>query len=211
MSQLRRVTLAGHDDPWVRAGFTVVDGTIVVGRVAIVLSSSDEGRDGVISVEVEAGGLDLGDPPDGLPMHASSEATKPLGSAHPNGVTGIDHVVAFTPDLDRTADALARSGLELRRRREAARNGNEVHQLFYWLGDVILEIVSNPRLSASEPAGFWGLAFTVSDLDETVKTLGPLLGEAREAVQKGRRIASVRRTAGLSVPVAFMTPHTSRR
>jgi hypothetical protein len=33
-----------------------------------------------------------------------------------------------------------------------------------------------------------------------------LLGDIRDAVQPGRRIATVRREAGLGVPVALMTP-----
>jgi hypothetical protein len=35
--------------------------------------------------------------------------------------------------------------------------------------------------------------------------LGDRLGEARDAVQEGRRIATLRREAGLAVPLAFMT------
>ena len=55
---------------------------------------------------------------DGLPTERS---TAPLGEpapVHPNGVTGIDHVVAFSPDLDRTTAALQAAGLDLRRIRE---------------------------------------------------------------------------------------------
>lgn len=56
------------------------------------------------------------------------------------------------------------------------------------------------------PCRFYGLAFLVDDLDATARTLGPLLGEARDAVQPGRRIATVRREARLGLPVAFMPP-----
>jgi hypothetical protein len=34
----------------------------------------------------------------------------------------------------------------------------------------------------------------------------PHVGPAKDAVQPGRRIATVRREAGLGVPVALMTP-----
>jgi hypothetical protein len=34
-----------------------------------------------------------------------------------------------------------------------------------------------------------------------------VIGEIRDAVQPGRRIATVPREAGLSFPLAFMTPH----
>ncbi len=115
----------------------------------------------------------------------------------------------MTPELDRTADALAAAGFELRRRRDAERDGHEVHQLFYWLGDVILEVVEDPRIASDAPASVWGLALTVGDLDVTAALLGPLMSDPRAAVQPDRRIASLRRDAGLSVPIAFMTPHVS--
>jgi hypothetical protein len=43
-------------------------------------------------------------------------------------------------------------------------------------------------------------------LERTVAFLGDRVGEIRDAVQPGRRIATLRRSAGLSVPVALMTP-----
>ena len=36
--------------------------------------------------------------------------------------------------------------------------------------------------------------------------LGERVGEVRDAVQPGRRIATLRRSAGLAIPVALMTP-----
>jgi hypothetical protein len=43
------------------------------------------------------------------------------------------------------------------------------------------------------------------DLDATVAFLGDGVSEARDAVQPGRRIATLRRSAGLALPVALMT------
>ena len=56
------------------------------------------------------------------------------------------------------------------------------------------------------PAFFWGLALLAPDLDATVASLGDWVGEARDAVQPGRRIATLRRGAGLAVPIALITP-----
>ena len=61
-----------------------------------------------------------------------------------------------------------------------------------------------PRIREA-PAGFYGLALATADIDATAGSLGPLLGEVRDAVQPGRRIATVRREAELGLPVAFMT------
>ncbi|HWC09484.1 MAG TPA: hypothetical protein VG458_10565, partial [Solirubrobacterales bacterium] len=63
------------------------------------------------------------------------------------------------------------------------------------------------RNGPDRPAFFWGLAFVAADLDATVATLGEeRVSEVREAIQPGRRIASLRRPAGLALPVALMTP-----
>jgi hypothetical protein len=46
----------------------------------------------------------------------------------------------------------------------------------------------------------------VADLDALASRLGDLLGAIRDAVQPGRRIATLRETAGLGQAVAFMSP-----
>ena len=58
----------------------------------------------------------------------------------------------------------------------------------------------------SGPARLWGLAFSVDDLERTAHSLGGLLGAPREAVQPGRRIATLRGQAGLGPAIAFMSP-----
>jgi hypothetical protein len=42
-------------------------------------------------------------------------------------------------------------------------------------------------------------------MDATAAYLGDKLGEPRPAVQEGRTIATLRRDAGSTVPLAFMT------
>jgi hypothetical protein len=69
---------------------------------------------------------------------------------------------------------------------------------FLRLGELILEVVERPGASVA----LWGLVVVVPD----VGALGPLVDEAKDAVQPGRRIATVRPEAGLGVPVAFMSP-----
>jgi hypothetical protein len=84
-------------------------------------------------------------------------------------------------------------------------------QAFFRLGATILEVVQEPpeavaRGGADRPAFFWGLALLVPDLDATVAELGDRVSEVRPAIQPGRRIATLRRSAGLAVPVALITP-----
>ncbi len=130
-------------------------------------------------------------------------------SPHPNLVDRLDHLVVATPDIDRTIDGLAAAGLELRRTRDVDLGGTASRQAFFWIGDTILEVVGPVRPSGDGPASVWGLSFESPDLDATVAWLGPeRCGPARDAVQPGRRIASLRDDAlGLGVRVAVMSPH----
>jgi catechol 2,3-dioxygenase-like lactoylglutathione lyase family enzyme len=123
-------------------------------------------------------------------------------------VTAIDHVVAFSPDLDRTVATLQRAGLDLRRIREEPTPAGAPRQAFFRLGDVILECVQlpdSPDLDRTRNASFYGLAVLTADMDTTVAFLGDRLGEPRPAVQEGRTIATLARDAGSTVPLAFMT------
>jgi hypothetical protein len=133
-------------------------------------------------------GLDAGADVDGLALEAAGE---PL-----DGELAVDHVVALTDDFARTRDKLVAAGFDHRRDREA---GDGRSQAFFVLGSCLLELVGptdvdSPRL--------WGLTLVTEDLDAAA----PHTGAIKDAVQPGRRIATVRRDAGLSVPVALMTP-----
>jgi hypothetical protein len=116
----------------------------------------------------------------------------------------------MTPDLDRTAAALRDAGLDLRRIRERPTPGGAPRQAFFRLGEVILEVVQAPegtRIASDpgNPARLWGISFAVRDLDGTAAALGDLVGSVRDAVQPGRRIATLRREAGLGPAIAFMS------
>ena len=129
--------------------------------------------------------------------------------AHPNGITGIDHVVVATGDAERTTSAFEAAGLELRRERATTMAGDQMLQRFFWAGDVIIELVA-PTAADGGPASIWGIACTSPDIDASVPWWGPdRCAPARAAVQAGRRIASLRtRTLGISTRIAVMSPHT---
>jgi catechol 2,3-dioxygenase-like lactoylglutathione lyase family enzyme len=196
------------DEPlaWAALGFPVKDGACVLGDVRIRLAGVGEGLTGW-SLRGHADG-DL----DGLPTERSEGPAWNAPPLYPNFITAIDHVVAITPDLDRTVAALQSAGLDLRRVREEPTPAGAPRQAFFRLGAVILEVVQEPPEAieqgggADRPAFFWGLALLSEDLDATVEMLGRRVGDIRPAVQPGRRIATLRRSAGLSVPVALMTP-----
>jgi hypothetical protein len=140
---------------------------------------------------------------DGLP-EATPATPASTERPHPNGTVAIDHVVVLTPDLERTTDALAAIGVERRRVREVETDDGPLRQGFFRLGEAILEVVAHPGVEAG-PARFWGITFIVEDLDRCAELLGERLGSIRDAVQPGRRIATVRSSAGLGLPVALMS------
>jgi hypothetical protein len=197
------------DDPhrWGELGFELDRGATTVGAVRIRFAGRDAGH-GVLGWSLRGvSATEL----DGIPTELSrSRAPAPAG-AHANGVFAIDHVVAFSPQLDRTVEALRAAGLELRRIREEPTPAGAPRQAFFRLGAEILEVIqlAQERLELvggpDAPARLWGLAFIVADIDAAVAALAPHAGEAHDAVQQGRRIATVRRSAGLAVPVALMT------
>ena len=138
---------------------------------------------------------------DGVPT-AVEAAAAPLFATHPLGATRIDHVVVATDSLARTCGAIAdTTGAALKRVREVG----ALRQGFHRVGGLVVEVVERAGLPPG-PATLWGFVLVVDDLDAARELLGDdVLGEPRDAVQPGRRIATVRDAVGLGVPVALMT------
>ncbi len=207
-STLDELTIADAPEAWTTLGFELDGDTCIVGdtRIRMVGREAGRGLTGWSLREIEIAELD------GLPTTRSDRPPPDEPPAHPNGITELDHVVAITPDLDRTVTVLQRVGLDLRRIREEPTPAGAPRQAFFRLGAVILEVVQEPQEAiergggTDRPAFFWGLAFVAPDLDSTVAGLDDRVSEIRDAVQPGRRIATLRRSAGLAVPVALMTP-----
>jgi hypothetical protein len=205
------LTVADLPDVWSALGFEVDGETCVLGSVRIHLAGQDAGKGltGWSLRDIERTELD------GLATSRSDRPAPSEGPTHPNGITTLDHVVTITPALDRTVAVLVGAGLDLRRIREEPTPAGAPRQAFFRLGATILEVVQEPaeaieRGGGDRPAFFWGLAFVAPDLDTTVAGLGDRISEIRPAVQPGRRIATLRRSAGLSVPVALITPPPAR-
>ncbi|MGA7756685.1 MAG: VOC family protein [Ilumatobacteraceae bacterium] len=141
---------------------------------------------------------------DGLPTEIV-DARGPRYADHEIGAVGLDHVVVMTSQLERTSDAIAGvTGCELKRIRDLG----EMRQGFHRIGrgGLIVELVERPDIPDG-PASFWGLVVNVDDLDAACARLGAdRVSPPKDAVQPGRRIATVRSDVGLGLPVALMTP-----
>jgi hypothetical protein len=201
---LDSILIADPPERWQALGLTVgPDGAAQVGTIALRFGVYGDG--GIAGWRVR--GLASGSL-DGLATEASDAPARAAAGAdaHPLGAVAVDHLVVTTPDLERTFAALGAAGLERRRVREAGRGGREILQGFYVVGDAVLEVVGPREPGGDGPAAFWGLVLVVADLDRAAAHLGPLLGAPKDAVQPGRRIATVRREAGLGTGVALMTP-----
>jgi catechol 2,3-dioxygenase-like lactoylglutathione lyase family enzyme len=203
--------LAVADPPelWSALGFSVTAGSCRVGTVDITLGAPGSGvvSWALAAVDpVDGGGGWGGGALDGLPTTYVGGAPGCPPGRHDNAVTGIDHVVVATPDLERTVGGLGRLGVTERRRRDAGRpGGRAMTQVFFRLGEVILELVGPPEPAGDGPARFYGLAFRVSDLEGTAAVLGPRLRPVKPAVQPGRFITTLDRAAGSTVDMAFMS------
>lgn len=219
--QLRSIQIGDDPQPWADLGFHVAgqpdpdDRSVLhLGATALVLTGSGAGFESwnIAGVGEALDGLAASttgiDPATGEvrdPQHYGGSA-----APHPNGISAIDHVVVTSGDVDRTAAALAGAGLVLRGSRHRTGAGQSLRQLFYWLGDVILELVGpdEGEPTTGDPASVFGLALVAPQLDATVEHLGELAGTPRPAVQEGRRIAPVRgRALGISLQLAVMSPH----
>jgi hypothetical protein len=201
------LTVADAPAAWSALGFELDGDTCVVGDVRIRMAGSGAGK-GLVGWSLR--GVETTEL-DGLPAIRSDRPPPSEPPAHPNGITALDHVVAITPALDRTVAALQGASLDLRRIREEPTPAGAPRQAFFRLGATILEVVQEPpeaieRAGGDRPAFFWGLAFVAPDLDATVAGLEERVSEIRAAIQPGRRIATLRRSAGLTLPIALITP-----
>lgn len=189
--------IADPPEPWRELGFDVDENAHMdIGGVRVRLGGEGAGITAWSLLRVNAMGSI-----DGLPTPVPRVLRPPPFKTHPNGATGIDHVVVLSSSLERTAHAFLRAGVELKRFQESERG----RMAFRRIGPAVLEVVQRDDLEAEE-ARFWGFAIVVISLDSLAERLGDRLGPITQAIQPGRRIATLRTDAGITAPLAFMSP-----
>jgi hypothetical protein len=187
LPELVALDVAADPDAWRALGFTIdEDGACAIDGVAIRVGAAGRKISGWAVAGVP-GGVEV----DGLRAVPAPPPAHP--ASHANGTVALDHLVVMSPDPDRTIKALAVHGIEPRRQRRTDQYGPPFTQTFFRLGRPILELIGPAAPAGTEPARFYGAAFTVEDLDATAALLGDHLGRVKDAVQPGRRIATLRR------------------
>jgi hypothetical protein len=203
---IEELEIADPADAWRGAGFSVdSDAVCRVGGVRIRLVGRGRGA-GIVGWSLR--GLpsngSVGDL-DGIPTTTSS-ALAAAPAAHANGVTAIDHIVLLSPDLGRTVESLVSIGVHPRRERDAELGGRTVRQIFFRLGEVIVEVVGSPETVSEGPSTLWGITYVAADIDATASFFGDRTTPVKEAVQPGRRITTLRHhELGISVRSAIIS------
>jgi hypothetical protein len=200
------LSLNGDVDAWARVGLVGVDG---FGQVGSLFLRVQPGPGGIISWSfsgLDGAGSDL----DGLTLDHDWLPGAGAYDARLAGWASVDHLVVTTGSLERTVAAFAAAGLPERRRRDVVLGGVNHQQVFFRPGEAIIELVG-PVEPTAAATFFWGLTLSAVDLDGLCAALGPeRCGSPRDAVQPGRRIATLRTAAGLGLPVAVMSADSDR-
>ena len=93
-----------------------------------------------------------------------------------------------------------------RRERDAELGGRPIRQIFFRLGEVIVEVVGSPETASEGPSTLWGITYVVADIDATASFFGDRTAPVKDAVQPGRRITTLRHDdLGISVRTAMIS------
>jgi hypothetical protein len=201
MTAVGELLVASPVAPWEAIGLRIRDGVARIGGIALrFVPVGADGVTGVIGWGLVAAPTDVSEI-DGLRTH-HLDGPPDGPDAHALAIAGFDHVVVMTSSLERTCGAIeAATGEPLKRIREAG----AIRQGFHRLGELIVEVVESPQVTAPH-AAFWGFVWNVPDLHDACAQLGPdLVSLPKPAVQPGRFIATVRGHAGLGLPLALMS------
>ncbi len=203
------LTVAGDPDAWRSIGLTVsADGLVPLFgtslRVVAPTVGDDSDRDSEgfgLAGWAFSGIADVGDVA-GFPTEVV-DVEPPVFAAHRLGASQLDHVVIFTGDMDEVSAAIeARTGCERKRVRDLGTMQQGFHRI--GRGGLIVEIVQHADRDRSTE--MWGLVLIVDDLDAACELLGEdKISPPKDAVQPGRRIATIRQEVGLGTAVALMS------
>ncbi len=201
-AQVEWLTVAGDPDVWRSIGLTVAaDGLIpLFGTCLRIVEPGDDGATGLVGWAFS--GITDTDDVAGFPAVVVDRG-RPTFAAHDLGAAQLDHVVIFTGDMDAVSGAVeSATGCARKRVRDLGTMRQGFHRI--GAGGLIVEIVEHA--DNDRATEMWGLVLIVDDLDAACAVLGEeRVGPANDAVQPGRRIATIRTEVGLGTAVALMS------
>ena len=191
------LTVGGPVTPWLGLGLPSVgdagSATLITDNCSIIWPDGD----------LPSGTLMLGlsEVPSGTVIDGVEVDTSIAPEPDVSSPISVDHLVINTDSLERTCAEVERvTGHPLKRIREVGSLRQGFHRL--GPGGLILEVVERPGV---DHVSLWGFVVTVADLDSVVANANGAIGTPRDAVQPGRRIATVASPNDLGVAVAFMS------
>ena len=203
MTRLVALEVGGDPAPWISLGLPFADGRGLISDVEILFVDGAPGIRGWVF----SGDSDFSTAIDGIPTRvvASPPSHATVSTFGVSRAVGLDHVVVNTDDSPRTcASVEAVLGIPVRRVRNLPGGAT---QTFHKADNIVLEVVAGPQVRV-EGSSLWGMVASIEDLDALAASLGgDVVSPPKDAVQPGRRIATVRESAGLGVPFALMSPH----
>ena len=201
--QMSELHLPGEPSLWEAIGFSVVGGSFVLGQVTCNVGSAGPGWAfaGTDAVPNELCGVPT--------TVANLTPTSGSSLGHPNGALKVDHVVLVSQSPTKTAQELEAFGMVAKGARVLGSGGAQRAAVLFWSGELLIELVGPAAEGpdAKSLAQIWGVTFVVASFDRIAEIADGLLSPPRDAVQPGRQIVTIDRSAGLGVAVAFITPH----
>ena len=189
-----------YPEVWDHLGFNIEDNRCRIGTTDVVFR---EGQPGIHAWALR----------DAQPSNFGCIPTKYVESpiperalVHANGSSDIHHVVLMVPDFERGRSALIDAGVVVSPGKAFGSADKQLLRSAPTMGDFELELIGPEKEDGSPSWDLWGLVIAVEDIDVTAELLGDLLGNVKTAVQPRRRIATVSKSAGLGVAIAFLGP-----
>ena len=185
---------------WAHLGFNIEDNRCRIGTTDVVFR---EGQPGI-----HAWALRGAQPSNfgSLPTNYVESPIPGRALVHPNSSSGLHHVVLMVPEFEQGRSALTEAGVAVSPGKVFGSADKQLLRSAPMMGDFELELIGPEKEDGSRRWDLWGLVIAVEDIDVTAELLGGLLGRVKPAVQPRRRIATVSKSAGLGVAIAFLGP-----
>jgi hypothetical protein len=207
--RLTELRIGDSEDLWLDLGFETAEGRCRLGTTDIVLTGSTEGRgihgwtwSGAHST-AQVG--DITTAVVSAPDDDRDDDVTP-GPTHRNGAVGLFYVVLFGPSWKEAAGAVASLGLDPGHGVAMGSSRPVTLRSLADAGDVGVEVIGPEEPDPARGWRLWGIIVEVDDLDRTAEHLGRRLRSIKQAVQPGRRIATLDKAAGSTVATAFIGP-----